>query len=109
MQFVQLAIQGGGAKLIPLLAACEAIQALEAEDNPPIKITRIAGTSAGAIAGCIFAARIPMSTARLHFRRSFESRVSKYFPNPSYWNYYRLTRGQHLEHRSFTSVPPGSI
>jgi NTE family protein len=96
MQFVQLAIQGGGAKLIPLLAACEAIQALEAEDNPPIKITRVAGTSAGAIAGCIFAAHIPMSTARLHFQKSFESKVLEFFPSPSYWNYYQLTRGQQL-------------
>lgn len=55
---IQLALQGGGAKIFSLIAALSAVEKLEREGV--IKVTRIAGTSAGAIAGALYAARVPM-------------------------------------------------
>jgi predicted acylesterase/phospholipase RssA len=59
---IQLAIQGGGAKITHLVAALEAVQALQRRGI--IRVTRIAGTSAGAIAGALFAAGVDMQRAR---------------------------------------------
>ena len=59
---IQLAIQGGGAKITHLVAALEAVQALQREGV--VRVTRIAGTSAGAIAGALFAAGVDMQRAR---------------------------------------------
>src|SRR4051812_22015903 len=59
---IQLALQGGGAKITYLLAALEALQ--EIERDGALRVTRIAGTSAGAIAGALYAARIDMAYAR---------------------------------------------
>jgi predicted acylesterase/phospholipase RssA len=59
---IQLAIQGGGAKLTYLIAALEALQQLEREGV--LRVTRIAGTSAGAIAGALYAARVDMHRVR---------------------------------------------
>lgn len=60
---IQLAIQGGGAKICTLLAAMEAVQSLE--DEKLLKVTRIAGTSAGAIVGSLFAAGIRMTSIKV--------------------------------------------
>src|SRR5688572_7458070 len=59
---LQVAFQGGGARLAVLLAAAEAIQALETDGI--IRVTRIAGTSAGAIVGAFLAADIPICQIR---------------------------------------------
>jgi predicted acylesterase/phospholipase RssA len=59
---IQLAIQGGGARITHLLAALEAVQSLQRQGV--LRVTRIAGTSAGAIAGALFAAGIDMPRAR---------------------------------------------
>ncbi len=59
---IQLAIQGGGAKITYLVAALEAVQALEREGL--LRVTRIAGTSAGAITGALYAAGVDMRRAR---------------------------------------------
>lgn len=59
---IQLAIQGGGAKITHLVAALEAVQALQRQGV--LRVTRIAGTSAGAIAGALFAAGVDMQRAR---------------------------------------------
>jgi predicted acylesterase/phospholipase RssA len=59
---IQLAIQGGGARITYLLAVLEGIQALERENV--LRVTRIAGTSAGAITGALYAARVDMRRAR---------------------------------------------
>ena len=59
---IQLAIQGGGAKITHLLAALEGVQSLERQGL--LRVTRIAGTSAGAIAGALYAARVDMQRAR---------------------------------------------
>jgi predicted acylesterase/phospholipase RssA len=59
---MQLAIQGGGAKICHLLAAMEAIQGLERDGE--LEITRIAGSSAGAIVACMYAAKIDFAGFR---------------------------------------------
>jgi predicted acylesterase/phospholipase RssA len=59
---IQLAIQGGGAKITYLLAALEALQSIEREGL--LRVTRIAGTSAGAIAGALYAGGVDMRRAR---------------------------------------------
>jgi predicted acylesterase/phospholipase RssA len=59
---IQLALQGGGAKITYLIAALQAVQELEREHV--VRVTRIAGTSAGALAGALYAARVDMSRAR---------------------------------------------
>lgn len=48
---VQLAIQGGGAKIVALMAVLEALDNLKDR----IEVTKIVGTSAGALAGAFFA------------------------------------------------------
>jgi predicted acylesterase/phospholipase RssA len=60
---IQLAIQGGGAKLISLLAAARALQ-----EVPDIEITRVIGTSADAMVGTFLAAGIDLE----QFRRELE-------------------------------------
>ena len=78
---IQLVLQGGGAKLIALLAAMEAVEELEAAGR--IVVTRLCGTSAGAIAACLFAARVPMAKARKSFENHFKGKIDKLFPIPS--------------------------
>jgi len=67
---VRLALQGGGAKLYALLGSLCALQVLESKGI--IEVKEVAGTSAGAIAGALFAARIPMADVRewLHTSQS---------------------------------------
>jgi predicted acylesterase/phospholipase RssA len=62
---VQIALQGGGAKLFSLLVAMSEVERLEGRSKtdpqqPQIKVTHIAGTSAGAIVAALYAARVPM-------------------------------------------------
>lgn len=59
---IQLAIQGGGAKLCALMAAMQAVQELESEGV--LKVTRLAGTSAGSIVASLFAAGHDVSVLR---------------------------------------------
>ena len=59
---IQLALQGGGARITHLIAALHAVQELEREHV--VRVTRIAGTSAGALAGALYAARVDMGRAR---------------------------------------------
>ena len=59
---VQVALQGGGAKLVTLLAAAEILERFH--DSGEITITRVAGTSAGAIAACILASGKGVANAR---------------------------------------------
>lgn len=48
---IQLVFQGGGAKLVALIAAAQAVY----DVRTTLNITRISGTSAGALAGCMLA------------------------------------------------------
>ena len=76
---IQLAIQGGGAKITHLIAALEAVQGLQREGV--LRVTRIAGTSAGAIAGALLAAGVDLQRAR----EAFEARrdaLLRAFPAP---------------------------
>jgi predicted acylesterase/phospholipase RssA len=78
---VQLVFQGGGAKLVALVAAA---QAAYNAANPPSRdqpksrlvIRRISGTSAGAIAGCMLATNKDPEI----FRQSIIGLAQKYWP-----------------------------
>lgn len=77
----QLAIQGGGAKIIALLAAMEAVQKLQGERR--IQVTRVAGTSAGAIVAALFAAECDMADVRNGLVQTFGADVNRLFPVPT--------------------------
>lgn len=62
---IQVALQGGGAKIYALIAAMEELH--RAAEDGKIRITRIAGTSAGAIVGSLYAAGIDPLTMRTSF------------------------------------------
>ncbi len=83
---IQLALQGGGAKIIHLVAALEAIETLQTNDR--IEVTRIAGSSAGAIAGSLFAAGVSAPTVKAELRK-FRNNLHE-FPRPTkfdfFWN-----------------------
>jgi predicted acylesterase/phospholipase RssA len=64
---IQLVLQGGGAKIFALIAAMDALHS--AVQQGKVEITRIAGTSAGAIVGSLYAAGINPQT----IRKAFES------------------------------------
>jgi predicted acylesterase/phospholipase RssA len=73
---IQLAIQGGGAKLPAILAALEAVA--ELEESGELFVTRIAATSAGSIAGCLFAAPVAMSVVRTHLKAKADKFADQY-------------------------------
>jgi len=75
---IQLAIQGGGAKITYLLAALEAVQDLEREGL--LRVTRIAGTSAGAIAGALYGAGVDMRRARDAFEADRDALLRAFPP-----------------------------
>jgi len=79
---LQLALQGGGAKIVHLIAALHALEQL----NKEVEVSRIAGTSAGAIAGALFAAGVPMSTVKAELR-AFRSELSE-FPAPGRMDFF---------------------
>jgi predicted acylesterase/phospholipase RssA len=85
---VRLALQGGGAKIVGLVAALDAIQSL----NQEIQVTRVAGTSAGAIAGTLFAAGVPMGTVKAYLSKL---RIQDVVPDVSnHVLFYRVFRGR---------------
>lgn len=55
---IQLAIQGGGARIVAIMAVLDALEEL----SDKIQVTRIVGTSAGAIAGAFFATGLGVKT-----------------------------------------------
>lgn len=77
---IRLVFQGGGARLVNLLAAAEAIRAFELEGK--IKITRVAGTSAGAIVAAILATGEDPSKLKEALKARREELLKK-FPKPS--------------------------
>jgi predicted acylesterase/phospholipase RssA len=62
---IQLVLQGGGARIFALIAALEEID--EQREAGKIDVTRIAGTSAGAIAGGLYAAGVSPAEMRTAF------------------------------------------
>jgi predicted acylesterase/phospholipase RssA len=84
---IQLAVQGGGAKVFALLAALDAVQDLVRQDK--VRVTRIAGTSAGAVAASLFAAGINLGQLR-HELEHLASRVTTDLQKPNLFNLFRL-------------------
>jgi predicted acylesterase/phospholipase RssA len=88
---VQIAFQGGGARAAALLAAVEAIE--EAERNKKITVTRISGTSAGALAAVVLAAGIPAERVRRRLLETRDTGLSALFPplnlSTQLWRVYR--------------------
>jgi NTE family protein len=79
---IQVALQGGGAKIVALLAAMEGIQRLE--KSKQVEVTRVAGTSAGAVVGAMFAAGVDLASARLEFQRIVREEFWSTFKTPSW-------------------------
>ena len=75
---VQVAFQGGGAKLVCLLAVAEALQ--DAETAGVIEIDRLAGTSAGSIVAALLAANRPISELARLLKERGKSQLSELFP-----------------------------
>jgi predicted acylesterase/phospholipase RssA len=75
---LQLAIQGGGAKIVTLVAAMEALEGLQDK----VRVTRIAGTSAGAIVGCLFAAGISMKEVKQELHGDLGRAITRGFSPP---------------------------
>lgn len=80
---IQLAIQGGGAKICYLMAALEAAQELQRAGVLAVK--RIAGTSAGAIVGCLFAAGVSMEGFRKELVGGLGNKLKAQLQPPSKW------------------------
>jgi len=89
---LQIAIQGGGAKIFSLLAAMQAIQGYQRQGK--VKVTRIAGTSAGAFAGCLFGAGIDLANFRQELRVGLASRIVTRFKPPGVPQYAALFWGR---------------
>ncbi len=60
---IQVVFQGGGAKLCVLMAVCDALKKHTADGR--IEITRVAGSSAGAIAAAMLASNVPMDIYKI--------------------------------------------
>ena len=96
---LQIAVQGGGAKIFSLLAAMQAIQGYQRQGK--IRVTRIAGTSAGALAACLFGAGIDLANFRQELRVGLASRIVTRFTPPGFSQYAALFWG-----RPFWSTNP---
>lgn len=59
---LQVVFQGGGAKLVTLMAAAEILEELQSRNV--IKVTRVVGTSAGGIVACMLSSRKKISEYR---------------------------------------------
>jgi predicted acylesterase/phospholipase RssA len=91
---IQIALQGGGAKLSALLAAMEPLQKLQRNDE--IKVTRVAGTSAGAIVASLFAANVDLSKVRERLKRHTHKKWESEFSASRVSAALKLTRGRPL-------------
>ncbi|MHB8268719.1 patatin-like phospholipase family protein [Bradyrhizobium sp.] len=89
---LQVVFQGGGAKISALMAVCAVLR--EYEEAGDIKITKVAGTSAGAIAAVMCASR---KTSIGEFAQRLKSVAPKYLARMSgseWWGYRRVIFGQ---------------
>lgn len=80
MREVRCIFQGGGAKLVTLLAAAEVLEEYEASGK--ISVKEVAGTSAGAIAAYAFAHIKPMETLRSRMKASAQGLVEHFSSMP---------------------------
>jgi predicted acylesterase/phospholipase RssA len=80
---LQFAFQGGGARIMALLAVAEAIQ--DYEQAGRIRITRVAGTSAGSIVASLISAGIRADVVSAELRGGTGAQLLKKFKLPSTW------------------------
>ena len=90
---IQFAFQGGGARLALLLPVVQAIR--ECQDEGLIEVTRVAGTSAGAIAAGLVAGNADMKALITELRqvaRKEPARLRAVFPTigSSYWAKWKI-------------------
>lgn len=81
---VQVAFQGGGAKLCALLAAAEALEQAASGDEAKLNVTRVAGTSAGSIVAVLYAAKIPAARTRERLQLLGPKIIDKVTPKRSF-------------------------
>ena len=92
---IQIAIQGGGAKIFSLLAAMDAVQTYQQVGK--IEVTRVAGTSAGAVVGALFCSGTRLSGFRDELRRGLADRLVGPFTPPGLFKYlWLVTKGKPL-------------
>jgi predicted acylesterase/phospholipase RssA len=70
---VQIAIQGGGAKFVNLLAAIQPFQDMQTTGR--IEVTNVAGTSAGSIVASLVAMQAPISKINEYLKKNAEAVV----------------------------------
>jgi len=91
---IQIALQGGGAKLSALLAAMEPVQKMHR--GGVFKVSRVAGTSAGAIVAALFAADVELGKVRERLKRFDKGRWKKIFSEDKVTALWNLSRGRPL-------------
>ena len=65
---LQVVFQGGGAKLCHLMAVCDVLK--DYEEKGTIRVTRAAGSSAGAIAAVMLASNCPISEYKVRLKQT---------------------------------------
>lgn len=80
---VQVAFQGGGAKLVNLLAVAEVLE--KAHNDGVLRINRVAGTSAGSIVACLLASGIGIPAARLSLDTDEMRETAKRLSSKTSW------------------------
>lgn len=95
---LRFAFQGGGAKLVTLLAAAKAVYDLHTDPVCPLEIDKIAGTSAGAIVAGILACEKDPQIVRAYLQKNGLAYESKIFKNQNVLTkaYKLLIRGKAL-------------
>ena len=91
---IQVAFQGGGAKIFSLLPVVAALQ--DAESDGLIRVTRVAGTSAGAIAGSLLACGVDVAKCRPALGAARQSLASELKPPGTWAGITRFLRGRPL-------------
>ncbi|MGV1914232.1 patatin-like phospholipase family protein [Rhizobium sp. 22-785-1] len=76
---VQIAFQGGGARLALFYGAIKALQNLEKREL--IRVTRVSGASAGAIAAALFAGRANIDALLMYHKSLDRNLVNEAFPD----------------------------
>lgn len=89
---IQLALQGGGTKICALVAALQKVD--EYVTAKKIEITQIAGTSAGAIAGALYASGLSMEVLRTYLEQLPLAQVQTALPVPGLGSLVRVARSR---------------
>jgi len=101
---VQVAFQGGGAKFPALLAVADALR--KAESDQKIKITRVAGSSAGSIAASVLACKPDFKWVVNKFSGEAGQKVAEQLKKPSNFTiFHKVIRGKPIS----SLVPLGNL